>query len=77
MIKEKDQNNSWNYTYAPVMRPLRSSDDRIVPGTWLSVEKKKPWKKIKKKRDKMSSFVLQEEVSLMLVIISVILGCRF
>jgi hypothetical protein len=77
MIKEEDESNSWNYSYAPAMRPLWSSDDRNVPGVWLSVERKTPRKKMKKRKDKVPSFGFQEKVSLTFVITRIILGCTF
>lgn len=63
MSGEEDQNNSWNYSYAPAMTALWRSDESNVPGMWLRAEKQKHWKKMKKRRDKMPHFGFKEEVS--------------
>lgn len=63
MISEEDQNNSWNYSYAPGVTEQWRSDDSNVPGMWLGAEKQKHWKKMKRRRAKMPHFRFQEEVS--------------
>lgn len=72
MSREEDQNNFWNYSYAPAMTTLRRSDDINLPGMWLKAEKQKHWKKMKKRKDKIPLFGFQEEVSWTFAVICII-----
>jgi urease accessory protein UreE len=64
LIREEDQNHSWNYSHAPALIASWRSDGSNVSGVWLMrAERQKHRRKIKKRRDKMPHVRLQEEVS--------------